>query len=250
MLVDMHFHSSYSYDCSTSVDAIIRKCRQLGVSVALTDHNAIGGVLAAERIAPGVIKPAVEICTAEGKDVIPYFQTVEELSHFFDRAVAPRLRRRTSLQSNATRLHIAELFDELKHEDCIIGLPHPFAMPPRRSYMYFMRPKHRTLLQHIDAVEGINETLLHRQNLAAVGWAVQHDKPLIAGSDGHQLKALGSAFTYGKAADWGEFLAAIRARQTRIIGEERTLRHQVGNAAMLMREKARVFKNLKMEFWD
>src|SRR3569832_654949 len=84
-LVDMHFHSNYSFDCGTPVETIIKRCKELGVSVALTDHNAIGGVLAAEKIAPGVLKPAVEICTAEGTDLIPYFYDVAELEEFYNR---------------------------------------------------------------------------------------------------------------------------------------------------------------------
>ena len=55
MLVDMHFHSRYSHDCSTSVEAIVKRCKELGVFVALTDHNSISGVLSAHRIAPGVV---------------------------------------------------------------------------------------------------------------------------------------------------------------------------------------------------
>jgi predicted metal-dependent phosphoesterase TrpH len=244
MLVDMHFHSKYSRDCSTPVESIIRRCNELGVSVVLTDHNSIGGVIAAERIAPGVIKPGVEICTKEGKDVIPYFYSAEELVAFFDRVVQPKLKRNTSLQSNATLLPIADLLDELKRERCVIALPHPFALPPRRSYMFFNRKAHRHLLDEIDAFEVINQTMVHKQNLASIGWATQFDKAAVGGSDGHNIRALGSAFTVAKARSWEEFLDAVRKREAQVIGEERSFRHQVLNARDLIREKARFIRNL------
>jgi predicted metal-dependent phosphoesterase TrpH len=243
MLVDMHFHSNYSGDCSTPVSQIIAQARKLGVQLALTDHNAIGGVLAAEKMAPGLVMPAIEICTTEGKEVIPYFYNVRELEAFYNRVVKPKLRMKSSLQSNTTNLLMEELLDELSRENCVVSIPHPFALPPRRNYAFFM--KHRELLKHVHAVEVINQTMLHRQNLSSLGWGMQMDKALLAGSDGHVLPALGSAFTMAKAQNWEEFLNCVKRKQLVVVGEERLLRHQMVNAKNLLTEKAKIMKNFR-----
>jgi predicted metal-dependent phosphoesterase TrpH len=245
MLVDMHFHSNYSGDCSTPVSQIVQAAKSMGVYVALTDHNSISGVLAAEKISPGTIKPAVEICTAEGKEVIPYFYTVKELEEFFNRVVKPRLRRKTGLRSNATDLPMAELLDELSKVRCVVVIPHPFAIPPRRNYTFFMR--HRELLEKIHGVEVINQSMIHKQNLSSVGWAMQLDKAVIAGSDGHILPALGSAFTVAKAKTWEEFLDCVKRKEVSVVGEERLLRHQMLNATTIFKEKARIIKNMRKD---
>jgi predicted metal-dependent phosphoesterase TrpH len=245
MLVDMHFHSRYSYDSSTSVESIIKRAKELGVSVVLTDHNAIGGVLAAERIAPGIIKPGVEICTAEGKEVIPYFYSVKELEEFFNKVLKPKLKVKTSLQSNSTGIYMDELIDELRRCNCLIGLPHPFALPPRRSYKFFSNPTNRPMLKHVHAFEVINQTMLHRQNLASIGWAMQFDKAITGGTDGHTITPLGNAFTVGQADSWEGFLDEVRAKRVAVIGEERLLRHQMANATHIIREKAKFLQNFK-----
>lgn len=245
MLVDMHFHSRHSFDSSTPVDSIIRRAQELGVHVALTDHNTIAGVLAAERIAPGIIKPAIEVCTQEGKDIIPYFYTAAELEDFYTKVLKPRLRRKTSLQSNAMPITAEELLDELRRRNCVVSVPHPFAVPPRRSYRFFSNGN-RHLLKHVHTVEVINQTMLHKQNLAAIGWAMQFDKGMVGGSDGHNLAPLGSAFTISRAQSWEEFLDEVRKKHVAVLGEERKLRHHVLNATNILREKAKILSNMRM----
>lgn len=246
MLVDMHFHSKYSHDSSTAVETILKRCQDLGVHVALTDHNSISGVLAAEKIAPGVIKPGIEICTAEGKDIIPYFYSVKELEEFFNRVVKPKIKRKTSLQTNATALHADDLLDELRRVNCVVSLPHPFAVPPRRSYKFFSEKKNQQMLRHVHAFEVINQTMMHKQNLAAIGWAMQFDKTMVGGSDGHTINPLGSAFTIAQTQSWEEFLDEVKKRHVAVIGEERKFRHHVLNATHMLREKARILSNMKM----
>jgi predicted metal-dependent phosphoesterase TrpH len=245
MLVDMHFHSKYSHDSSTPIESIVKRCRELGVSVALTDHNSIAGVLAADKMVPGLIRPGIEVCTSEGKDIIPYFYTVAELEEFYNKVLKPRMKRKTSLQSNASGISAEELLDELRRVNCVVSLPHPFAVPPRRSYRFFSNGN-RHLLRHIHAFEVVNETMLHKQNLSALGWAMQFDKAIVGGSDGHHIKPLGTAFTVAKSQSWEEFLDDVKKKRVAVIGEERNLRHQMMNATNLLREKARVLKNLRM----
>ena len=241
-IVDMHFHSRYSQDSSTPVDDILRKAEQLGITVALTDHNSIAGVLYANKIASGVIQPAIEVCTAEGKDIIPYFYTVDDLEEFYDTVLRPNIQRKSSLRSGATKITTQHLLEELKTRNCVISLPHPFAVPPRRSYSHFIKEENKELLNSIDVFEAINQTMIHKQNLSAIGWAVQHKKGIVGGSDGHILKPLGAAVTYSTAANWQEFLDDVKARRVMIAGEERGIGHQMMNATRILKEK--ILKNM------
>lgn len=241
MLVDMHFHSRYSQDSSTSIAAIVDRARELGVLVALTDHNSIQGVLEAHKIAPGRVQPGVEITTKEGKDVLIYFPTVAGLEEFFTRVVKPYVKIKSSIGSGKIGIPIAHLLHELAKEDCLVVLAHPFAVGPRRSYRLFRGRSE--LLRRVHAFEAVNQAVPHKQNLAAIGWAMQHDMSLVGGSDGHVLSMLGSAVTAAKAKSWPEFLRQIKRKRVLVIGEERKMRSHVVNMTRILREKVRILEN-------
>jgi len=69
-LADLHIHTIYSYDGTTTVPAVLTRAKQIGLDViAITDHDEIAGSLKALELAPnyGVeVIPAIEIKTAEG----------------------------------------------------------------------------------------------------------------------------------------------------------------------------------------
>ena len=48
-VVDLHFHSRYS-DGINLVGAIARRARQLGIGIAITDHNEIKGAVPADKL--------------------------------------------------------------------------------------------------------------------------------------------------------------------------------------------------------
>lgn len=246
MLVDMHFHSGYSHDSSTSVASIIEKCQALGVHVALTDHNTIRGVRAAEQLAPGVIKPAIEVTTREGKDILLYFAAYQDLEDFHSAIIEPHVRSKSSLRSGRTSLPIKDLLEAARHWECVVALAHPFAIGPRRSYPFFRNGAGRDLLDGIDAIEVVNQAIPHRRNLTAIGWAAQEGKTAIGGSDGHILGMLGSAFTIADASDWRGFLGRVKEGQVMVVGEERKLHHHVANMGRILREKGRVMENRRI----
>ncbi|MDD9954151.1 MAG: PHP domain-containing protein [Candidatus Woesearchaeota archaeon] len=243
MVVDMHFHSKHSHDSSTRIKDIIRKCRELGVFVALTDHNSINGVLEAQELAPGVIKPGVEITTRDGKDLLCYFYSYKELEYFFNAVVQPHIKKKNSLRSGKSGIRMTHLLDELKDYNVVTAAAHPFGVGPRRSYPWFK--KRPDVLKQVTAVEVVNQAILHKQNLAALGWAMQHDKAIVGGSDGHVLQMLGSAFTYSKATSWENFLDNIKKHKNEVVGEERKLHQHAVNMGRILKEKAKVIQNHK-----
>ena len=67
---DLHLHTRYSYDASSSLRAIVDKCQKSGITcVAITDHNEIEGALALQAIAPFKVIIGEEVRTIQG-DVI------------------------------------------------------------------------------------------------------------------------------------------------------------------------------------
>lgn len=69
-LADLHMHTIYSYDGTSTVPAVLKRARQAGLDViAITDHDEIRGALLAEQLAPKFgleVIPGIEITTAEG----------------------------------------------------------------------------------------------------------------------------------------------------------------------------------------
>ncbi|MCS7009974.1 MAG: PHP domain-containing protein [Anaerolineales bacterium] len=67
---DLHIHSLYSYDATTTVRAILRQAQRVGLDViAITDHDDMRAVAEAQRFAPqyGVeVIPAAEVSTRDG----------------------------------------------------------------------------------------------------------------------------------------------------------------------------------------
>ncbi|RPJ45288.1 MAG: PHP domain-containing protein [Chloroflexi bacterium] len=68
---DLHIHTSYSYDSSCTVSAVLEwaaNCTDLDV-IAITDHDAYGGAQEAVQLAPrfGIqVIPGCEVATSEG----------------------------------------------------------------------------------------------------------------------------------------------------------------------------------------
>lgn len=217
-VADMHFHSEYSHDCSTPLVDIVKHVRKAGIAVAITDHNRIGGSLAASRFKDITVIPSIEICSREGKDVIPYFYDVGHLQEFYEKRLAPKLKEKNALRTSVTPFTLPELLQLLAEEQCVVSLPHPFAPGPRHSHKFFEQ-RHALAVQ-ADAIEAFNATMTRRANLAALGWAVQLQRGVVGGSDGHQLKRLGSGVTAAHATTVEEFLDAIRDKRASVHGLE------------------------------
>ncbi|MBR9693299.1 PHP domain-containing protein [Candidatus Woesearchaeota archaeon] len=219
-VADMHFHTSYSHDCKTKVKDIITKARKLGIWVAFTDHNKIGGVIEARKYKDAPVIPGVELCSKEGKEVIAYFYKDAELERFFNKRIAPGLKDKNALRSSRTPYKMRDLMLWLDEERCIVHMPHPFAAQPRRAYLFFRRKKYRPLMEGFDSVEVFNGQVTRRANLSALGWAVQLGKGMAGGSDGHILKSLGNGVTASKASSMKGHLDNIRRGHVHVVGTE------------------------------
>lgn len=77
---DLHIHSTYSHDATTTVRAILKQAADVGLDViAVTDHDDIRGSLEARDLAPqyGIESiPGVEVSTRDGHVVALFVETL------------------------------------------------------------------------------------------------------------------------------------------------------------------------------
>ncbi len=101
---DLHIHSTYSYDATTTVRAILKHASDVGLDViAVTDHDDIRGSLEARDLAPqyGLESiPGVEVSTKDGHLValfveslptagLPFIDTLIQIGKLGGLAIAP-----------------------------------------------------------------------------------------------------------------------------------------------------------------
>lgn len=217
-LVDMHFHTRWSDGLATPAHAVAR-ARELGVRVAITDHNVIEGALEAWTLAgdeaPSLVVPGIEITTAEKIHLLIWFRRPRDLHHFYEHQVGP-FRPRGATATSVVGRPVADLLDVLRRYDHITSAAHPFAAA-KNGWMS-VRAAHRhieTLLGDLDAVEVLNGEELDGGNEAATELARRRGFGATAGSDGHTLGELGNvAVVLPEGADLFE---GVRARELSLV---------------------------------
>lgn len=190
---DLHLHTRYSYDASSSLRAIVDKCQKSGIScVAITDHNEIDGAFALQALAPFKVIIGEEVRTSQG-DVIGLY-----------------LRSRIP-----PGLSPAETIAEIRSQGGIVYLPHPFADDRSEN---FSRTYVEEILPQVDVLEVFNgRTLNPRANALALEAARCGGLIQGAGSDAHTPFEIGR--TYVEMAEFNtanEFLDSLRGARLRV----------------------------------
>ena len=85
-VVDLHFHSHYS-DGFNTVEAIARKARDLGIGIAVTDHNEIRGAVEIDGHPDVFSIPGIEMTSREGTHVLIYFYQIDALETFYNERI-------------------------------------------------------------------------------------------------------------------------------------------------------------------
>ena len=88
MLLDLHNHTRYSPDSRVQPAALVELARKIRLAgIAITDHNSVGGIAAAEQAAGRdfLVIPAIEVSTKSGhvlgygiREVVPRGLSVSE----------------------------------------------------------------------------------------------------------------------------------------------------------------------------
>lgn len=220
MAVDMHVHTMYS-DSRILVPDLLRYAGHLHIGVAITDHNAIGGVLEAYRSPPPVpVIPGIEVSAAEGPHILLYFTSVEELESFYSDHI---LGSRGESPFMAVRLTTEEILDLAGQYNCLRAAAHPY------GYAVLNRGLLKCigngtlpdrLSSKTDAFEVICGGLAPRLNRQAAAYAERTGAGITGGSDAHLLSSVGTVLTLARAAGIRDFLGCVRNGKARVEGKE------------------------------
>jgi predicted metal-dependent phosphoesterase TrpH len=169
---DLHMHSRYSFDCTSTPEAIVKRCLKLGINcIAVADHGTVEGALRVKEIAPFKVIVAEEILTPLG-EIMGMFLT-------------------EGIPSN---IPVDEAVSRIKAQDALVCLPHPFDQMRginTRGFSQIME-----LLPQIDVIEVFNSRAMRlgNSNGKALAFATKHELLKSAGSDAHTPGEIGHAY--------------------------------------------------------
>ncbi|TYL37054.1 phosphoesterase [Natronococcus pandeyae] len=197
--VELHVHSSLSYDGRDSIDLILEQAEAVGLdAIAVTDHDEISASLeAAERASDyGLVGiPAIEISSKAG----------HILGLGVEEAIPPGL-------------SYEETLEEIHSQGGLAVIPHPFQQSRHGVTARISRDE----LTKGDAIEVYNSRLLTgRANRQAERFASSRGLPMTAGSDAHISEMVGQAVTRVDADERSAdaILEAIREGKTSVEGK-------------------------------
>lgn len=171
--VDLHCHTSASFDSLASPEAVVRAAAGRGLThLAITDHDRIEGALRARDAAPDGLTVIVgeEVRTTDG----------DLIALFLERAVAPGRPARDTI-------------DEVRAQGGLVGIPHPF---DRFRGSMLKDPRLEALAGLVDWVEGYNARVMAGGgNEKAAAFAREAGLPGVAVSDAHSVVEVGVAYS-------------------------------------------------------
>lgn len=217
-VVDLHFHTEYS-DGFSRVKDVAERALELGIGVAITDHNEIRGAIEIDQYRDMLSIPGIEITSREGTHLLVYFYDIESLKQFYGNDVEPFMGNDV-MQS--TSLEMEEIIQRARAFETIIVFPHPYCVGYTGiCNLNFSKNRINRLYDMVDGVEVINSQNMNKWNLQCALLGFNLDKAITGGSDGHMLHHLGKVVTYSACAkDRRLFLDAIRDKQNKVIGRE------------------------------
>lgn len=196
--VDLHSHTMFSGDSTTTLDEIAEAVVDAGIDVlCVTDHNAIQG---AERL-----RDALE---SEG---VCRVVVGEEVRTHTGEIIGLFLAERIPFGAPA-----GETARQIRAQGGVVYVPHPF--DPMRRNITEASLDEITAAGLVDVIEAHNsKTSLASLNARATRYGVEHGLMLGSGSDAHVPLALGSAYVEMPDFDGPvEFLSKIR--DGRVVG--------------------------------
>ncbi|MCK4987509.1 MAG: PHP domain-containing protein, partial [Desulfobacterales bacterium] len=250
-VVDLHFHSHYS-DGFNTVEAIARKAHDLGIGIAVTDHNEIRGAVEIDEYRGIFSIPGIEMTSREGTHVLIYFYHIETLEVFYNDHVIPYMG--NDIMSS-TSLEMEEIIKRARKFKTVIIFPHPFCgVYTGIQNSYFPEDRLERVLSEVDGVEVINSENMNKSNLRSALLGFNLGKGITGGSDGHRVSQMGRVVTYASCKRSRKaFLDAIKKKKTKVIGKEIDLIRKVTSNGVKLRNNIRnypdlVEKNLKYSY--
>ena len=171
--IDLHCHTSYSFDSLARPEAVVRAAAERGLThLAITDHDRIDGALRARDAAPAALTVIVgeEVKTADG-DLIAVFLT---------QLVPPGL-------------SAADTIAAIREQGGLVGVPHPFDR--FRGYGRKSGAKLAAIADKVDWIEAHNSRVVGGSaNEEAALFAHDLGLPGVAASDSHTVLEVGVSY--------------------------------------------------------
>jgi predicted metal-dependent phosphoesterase TrpH len=217
-VVDLHFHSNYS-DGLNSIPKIAAKVRELGIGIAITDHNDIRGALEIDSYDDIFSIPGIEITSSEGSHLLVYFYETKELKNFYEKDVVPHMGHGVM---SSLSLNMEQVIKSAKKYNCVIIFAHPYcAMYTGVCNIQFSQEELDRLFSQVNGVEVINASNLNKWNLKCSVLGFNLNKSMVGGSDGHSLGHMGRVVSYARCAQNRKaFLDAVRRKENMVSGKE------------------------------
>lgn len=217
-VVDLHFHSNYS-DGLNGIPKIAAKARDLGIGIAITDHNEIRGALEIDTYNDIFSIPGIEITSSEGSHLLVYFYETKELQRFYEKDVVPYMGHGVM---SSLSLTMEQVIQRAKNYKCVIIFAHPYcAMYTGVCNIQFSQESLDRLFRLVHGVEVINASNLNKWNLKCSVLGFNLNKSMVGGSDGHSLGHMGRVVSYARCGrSRQEFLDAICRKENMVSGKE------------------------------
>jgi hypothetical protein len=197
MKCDLHVHTSYSFDSSSSPKEMVEAAIKKGIDcLAITDHDEIKGAIEASEYAKGkpiLIIPGIEVKTKEG-DILG-------------------LNVKEKIPSG---LSAKETIRKIKEAKGMAIIPHPF------GWFCSFKGNLENLISEIEGVEVLNASIFGQGNKKAFDFAKKFNLPFTCGSDAHFPNFISKCYLEipGQNLSIEEVLKVIKNKNAKIGGKE------------------------------
>ena len=173
--VDLHSHTSASFDSLASPRAVVRAAASRGLTyLAITDHDRIDGALEAREMA---IREALPLTILVGQEIRT--RQGDLIGVFLERPIR-------------SGLDAFEAIEDVRAQGGLVGIPHPF---DRFRSSLLGTGEVDELAPLVDWVETHNARIMvGNGNQRAAEWAVEHELAGVAVSDAHSVLEIGVAY--------------------------------------------------------
>jgi len=220
---DMHFHTNHS-DSPTTVKAALKRAKQKGFGLAITDHNQISGVIEAYAQKTDVLViPGIEVSARDGPHILVYFYTIPELTEFYVQYIHKNKRKSPYL---GIALTTQEIVEKTREYNCVTVAAHPYGyLLLNRGVQKCVDAEYldQEILEYFDGIEVICGGMTRNLNVKAAKLADTFEKGITGGTDGHLLSDLGNVVTCSHAENVDGFLSDIMRRRSIVIGREKNV---------------------------
>ena len=195
---DLHLHSIYSKHSVLKPRTIVKQAKKVGLQgIAITDHD---NCRAWKQIIGAGKEFKLQIVKGEELKVTFHGKKAGELMALF-------------LKEPIKSREIHEVIDEIKKQNALLIVPHPFDL--FRRHFQWLSEFNRKL----DAIEGFNARCFSPDfNLDAQKFAKNYNLALTGGSDAHFLEEIGRGKTVFQGNSASDLYHAIKNKKTQVSG--------------------------------